>query len=109
VEALFDGIGVELDVLHVGDEAPELGDAGRLVRTVAGPVIETLLEEAAAVRLIAMPTAGRQGFREALRGSTTERVIREASCPVLAIPVSGIPVGEDRPLVQDGTQRPAQD
>ena len=30
--------------------------------------------------------AGRDGFPDALRGSTTERVLRRAPCPVLAIP-----------------------
>jgi nucleotide-binding universal stress UspA family protein len=29
-----------------------------------------------------------QGFVDALRGSTTERVVREACCPVLALPVA---------------------
>jgi nucleotide-binding universal stress UspA family protein len=38
--------------------------------------------------LIVMPTAGRAGVFEALRGSTTERVLRHASCPILAVPVS---------------------
>ena len=37
--------------------------------------------------LIAMPTAGRQGMFDALRGSTTERVLREAGLPILATPV----------------------
>jgi len=32
-----------------------------------------------------MPTAGHQGFLDALRGSTTEQVLRKAPCPVLAI------------------------
>jgi nucleotide-binding universal stress UspA family protein len=34
-----------------------------------------------------MPTAGRHGLVDALRGSVTERVLHEAPCPVLAIPV----------------------
>ena len=34
-----------------------------------------------------MPTAGHQGFLDALRGSTTERALRHAPCPVLAVPV----------------------
>ena len=38
--------------------------------------------------LTAMATAGRDGFGEALNGSTTEQVLREAKCPVLAIPAS---------------------
>ena len=37
--------------------------------------------------LIAMPTAGQKGFLDALRGSTTERVVAQARCPVLAVPV----------------------
>jgi nucleotide-binding universal stress UspA family protein len=37
------------------------------------------------VDLIAMPTAGHHGVLDALRGSTTERVIRHAPCPVLAL------------------------
>jgi nucleotide-binding universal stress UspA family protein len=33
-----------------------------------------------------MATAGHQGLFDDLRGSTTERVLRDAPCPVLAIP-----------------------
>jgi nucleotide-binding universal stress UspA family protein len=36
--------------------------------------------------LIVMPTQGRDGFLDALRGSTTEQVLRAARCPVLAVP-----------------------
>ena len=36
--------------------------------------------------LIVMPTEGRHGVFDALRGSTTERVLRRARCPVLAVP-----------------------
>lgn len=36
--------------------------------------------------LIVMATAGHQGFMDALRGSTTERIVRAAPCPVLAVP-----------------------
>jgi nucleotide-binding universal stress UspA family protein len=35
-----------------------------------------------------MATEGHQGFLDALRGSTTERVLRGALCPVLAVPVT---------------------
>jgi len=35
-----------------------------------------------------MPTAGRAGVFEVLRGSTTERVLRKARCPLLAVPAS---------------------
>jgi nucleotide-binding universal stress UspA family protein len=44
------------------------------------------MAETLAVDLIVMATAGRHGFLEALQGSTTERVVRQARCPVLAIP-----------------------
>jgi hypothetical protein len=37
--------------------------------------------------LIVMPTQGHHGFLDALRGSTTERIVRRADCPVLAVPV----------------------
>ena len=37
--------------------------------------------------LIVMATEGHHGFLDALRGSTTERIIRAADCPVLAVPV----------------------
>ena len=35
--------------------------------------------------LICMTTAGHQGLLDALRGSTTQRVLRAAPCPVLTI------------------------
>ena len=37
----------------------------------------------------AMPTRGRHGLLDALRGSTTERVLAGATVPVLALPVAG--------------------
>jgi nucleotide-binding universal stress UspA family protein len=38
--------------------------------------------------LVVMATQGHHGFMDALRGSTTERVLRAAPCPLLAVPVS---------------------
>jgi nucleotide-binding universal stress UspA family protein len=38
--------------------------------------------------LVVMATEGRHGFMDALRGSTTERVLRAIPCPLLAVPVS---------------------
>jgi nucleotide-binding universal stress UspA family protein len=54
----------------------------------SGNVVDEILAAAAECRadLIAMATAGHQGFLDALRGSTTERVLRHAPCPVLAVP-----------------------
>jgi nucleotide-binding universal stress UspA family protein len=59
----------------------------RVVRP--GDVIETILQTAAEVAadLVAMTTQGRHGFLDALRGSTTERVLRQARCPMLTMPV----------------------
>ena len=36
--------------------------------------------------LIVMATEGRHGVIDAMRGSVTERVVRGAPCPVLAVP-----------------------
>jgi nucleotide-binding universal stress UspA family protein len=46
------------------------------------------LAEAKGANLIAMPVAGRDGLLDALRGSTSERVVSKANCPVLALPVA---------------------
>ena len=65
----------------------DAAQASVALHCVAGDPVATILVEAAEADLIAMPTAGRQGFKDALRGSTTERVIAQAGCPVLALPV----------------------
>lgn len=52
--------------------------------------------EALDIDLIVMATHGSRGFLDALRGSTTERVIRSAPCPVLAIPVGPWPPPQAR-------------
>jgi nucleotide-binding universal stress UspA family protein len=56
--------------------------------TKSGDVIETILDTAHRTRadLIVMTTDGRNGFLDALRGSHSERVLRQAPCPLLAIP-----------------------
>ena len=83
-------------VLHVGDPSdmpqiplPEVPGWKWNHLVQAGDVVDTILETAAKVSadLIAMTTEGRQGFLDALRGSTTQRVLRQARCPMLAIPV----------------------
>ena len=88
---------VQLDVLHVGREAemPEVEltlpagwTANRLTR--GGDVVESILavSEERNADLIVMATEGHQGFLVALRGSTTERVLRGAKCAMLAVPVA---------------------
>jgi nucleotide-binding universal stress UspA family protein len=87
--ALVDGMGASLDHVHVGDEAPQLRNpvgAALAVRLQDGAPVETILTESRTASLIAMPTEGRHGLRDALLGSTTERVLAGASVPVLALP-----------------------
>jgi nucleotide-binding universal stress UspA family protein len=90
--AIVAGHDVALQLLHVGSTAPALdGDvvAGLEPITIRyGNVVQTIIDAAAEydADLIAMPTDGRNGILDALRGSTTERVIRQAPCPVLAVP-----------------------
>lgn len=58
--------------------------------TKGGEVIEAIHQAAGETDadLIVMTTDGRNGFLDALRGSHSERVLRESRCPVLAIPAS---------------------
>ena len=50
--------------------------------------MDQILEEEAHWRpdLMVLATQGHIDFLDALRGSTTERVLRGAHCPVLAVP-----------------------
>ena len=54
----------------------------------SGDVPETILTAASerAADMIVMTTNGRDTLGQVLRGSTTERVLRAAKCPVLAVP-----------------------
>jgi nucleotide-binding universal stress UspA family protein len=85
---------VEILVLHVnGSALPQLNRPEsracvwkELRRD--GDVVETILNAANEADLIVMATEGRQGFVDAVRGSVTERVVRGAPCPVLAVPAA---------------------
>ncbi len=83
-------------LLHVGAEgdAPALrlpdGSDWQWTRSNAtGDPVEMILETASAVAadLIIMTTEGPNGFLDGLRGSTSERVLRKAQCPVASLPV----------------------
>jgi len=52
----------------------------------AGEVVTAILDSAQDADLIVMATEGRHGIFDAMRGSVTERVVRGAPCPVLAVP-----------------------
>jgi len=60
------------------------------------------LAETRAISLIIMGTHGRRGFDRLMMGSVTERVLRHASCPVLAVrpatPGSNYPGAPDEPV-----------
>jgi nucleotide-binding universal stress UspA family protein len=85
-------------LLHVGEEGampevacPEVAGWRWNRMTRSGEVIEAINQAAAETDadLIVMTTDGRNGFLDALRGSHSERVLRESRCPVLAIPAGG--------------------
>jgi nucleotide-binding universal stress UspA family protein len=104
------GGGVHVTLLHVGD--PERVPAVTLPEGLgiewttevrSGDASALIVEEADRIsaNLIVMTTDGRDVLIDALRGSHTERVIRRADCPVLALPVewteevlSGRPIGD---------------
>jgi nucleotide-binding universal stress UspA family protein len=54
----------------------------------SGNIIDSIVEMASAMAadLIVISTDGRNGFLDALRGSHSERVLRQSPCPLLAIP-----------------------
>ena len=60
------------------------------VRSVFAPAVRGILDQATALRsdLIVMGTRGRSGLARVLLGSVTERVLREARCPVITIPLA---------------------
>jgi nucleotide-binding universal stress UspA family protein len=83
----------EVRFIHVGSMPPKLGGkpdglTKDMIVLRNGAAIDGILSEAEEWRadVIAMPTAGHDGWMDALRGSTTERVLRQAPCPVLSIP-----------------------
>lgn len=87
-------------LLHVGEEGamPELDCpevAGwrwnRMTKSGEVEVIEAIHQAACETdaELIVMTTDGRNGFLDALRGSHSERLLRESRCPLLAIPAGG--------------------
>jgi nucleotide-binding universal stress UspA family protein len=88
---LFGKLGLVQRYVHVGDERFELmGATGKRepVTILEGSTVEAILLAASSylADLLVMPTAGRHGFLDALRGSTTEQVLRRAACALLALP-----------------------
>jgi len=86
---------VTITLLHVGPpkSAPQIATEDGAEWTFArmerqGDPVEQIVAAAAEVKadLVVMPTAGRAGVIEALRGSMSERVLRQVRCSLLAVP-----------------------
>jgi nucleotide-binding universal stress UspA family protein len=97
-------VGAEADMPQVTVPVQEGWTWTSLARE--GNTVEQILRVAAEqpADLIAMTTQGHQGFLDALRGSTTERVLRGARCPVLAVPVPRASV--ESPVLTIGPANP---
>lgn len=85
-------------LLHIGEQeavpsvtCPEVAGWRWTRVTKSGEVIATVNQVAREIDadLIAMTTDGRHGFLDVLCGSHSERVLQEACCPLLTIPVDG--------------------
>lgn len=87
---------VVLHLLHIGASPPELvaqpvgAPEVRRITRAAGDVVRTICSTADEIDadLIVMTTRGHDGFLDALRGSTTEQVLRHAKRALLAAPES---------------------
>ena len=94
---LLTGENIIVHLIHVGNSVPPVNASVPALPTVilrSGNVVKSIVDAAVEydVDFIGMPTAGHHGVLDALRGSTTERVIRYAPCPVFAVP-SVLPPG----------------
>jgi nucleotide-binding universal stress UspA family protein len=105
--------GVIFTLLHVGEEErfPEVvmpeREAWQWRKTYKqGHVERQILQAAHECRadLIVMTTRGHHGFLDALRGSATERIVRNSTCPVLALPAYG---ADQSPTQESPVWRPA--
>jgi nucleotide-binding universal stress UspA family protein len=94
-ELLGDG-NVGITLLHVGDALPRLpalpegADWRWNVEQRSGEPVAAILSAASqgGADLIVMATAGHDSVLDALRGTTTEQVLRRAPCPVLSVPAA---------------------
>jgi len=86
---------VEILLLRVGEatdwpgfETPELESCSWKRICVQGDTVEQIVSAAEdySADLIVMGTSGAKGILGALRGSVTEQVLRQAPCPLLAVP-----------------------
>jgi nucleotide-binding universal stress UspA family protein len=88
---LLTGQNIIVHLIHIGNSVPPVNTTVPALPAVilrSGDVVKSIVDAAVEydVDFIGMPTAGRHSVLDALRGSTTERVIRHAPCPVFAVP-----------------------
>lgn len=69
-----------LDTAGISHDAVPIAGVGDPANTIISEVVRNKAD------LIVMGTHGRRGFKRLLLGSVTERVLREAPCPVLTVP-----------------------
>jgi nucleotide-binding universal stress UspA family protein len=92
---ILDGAHANVNLLHVkeGPSRYDTGEYQRLPVTLRnGEAVAVILEEATRQNadLLLMATEGQHGLMDALRGSTTARVLHDAPCPLLAVPTLAI-------------------
>ena len=93
---LLTGADITVHLLHIGNSAPPLSRTSFKspmlppVMLRSGNIVKSIIDMAIEfdVDFIGMPTAGHRNVLDALRGSTTERVIRHAPCPLIAVPAA---------------------
>ena len=76
-------------------ECPDVPGWEWKTANLTGDVIHGIVDSTvkSAAGLIVMATDGRHGFLDALRGSHSERVLRHAPAPLLAVPVGSLATG----------------
>jgi nucleotide-binding universal stress UspA family protein len=81
------GVTPEVEIVHVGPRDPDLDSLGLPIVRLEGPLEDAIVSVARSrdAQLIAMVTRGHDQVGDVLLGSHTERVIREAGCPVLSV------------------------
>ncbi|HEY0993711.1 MAG TPA: universal stress protein, partial [Kofleriaceae bacterium] len=93
---------VDLEIVHAGPIDPDLEHLGLAIRRIAGALEDAIVAAARArdACLIVMATRGHDAVGDVLLGSHTERVIREACCPVLSVPDGWIAPGTTVPDIR---------
>jgi nucleotide-binding universal stress UspA family protein len=91
---MLTNIAVDINLFHAGprDRMPDVLPPSTTQRNwrelvVDTDVVEGIVDASTGCDLVVMTTYGRKGVRDAILGSTTERVLRRLNCPLLAVPV----------------------